>query len=169
MKHIFSSNCIYSYKHIHRVLKAYDSHLECVEILFQMFIFIITIATTCRLVTYQDMCLWNKYHMLPLHFRKNNMPLFEFGKDDIWKMFYMHILTFNYGISNFHETLLFWWFFMFHLKIHLTFCWNECFFLIKNAMGVGLKNVKGLVNDVTHLLITFKLWTLVFYQYNQYC
>lgn len=118
---------------------------------------------------YQEMCLWNKHHMLPLHFRKNNMPLFEFGKDDIWKMFYMHILTFNYGISNFHETLLFWWFFMFHLKIHLTFCWNECFFLIKNAMGVGLKNVKGLVNDVTHLLITFNLWTSVLYQYNQYC
>lgn len=51
MKHIFSSNCVYSYKHVFRVLKTYDSHLKCVEILFQMFIFIITIATACRLVT----------------------------------------------------------------------------------------------------------------------
>jgi hypothetical protein len=31
------------------------------------------------------------------------------------------------------------------------------FFFIKNAMGVGLKDLKGLINDITHLLITSNL------------
>jgi len=77
-RNIYFHQIVYSYKHVHKVLKTYDSQLKCVEILFQMFIFIITIEWNVGLSPYLNMCLWDKHHMLRLHFRKNNMLLFEF-------------------------------------------------------------------------------------------